>query len=106
MKIFVVTLFLMKVCHFFAARMCRNFNGASRNLYHYLLYSAGIGTILVYATFGAAIYVATWWMPIAAFALSILAVKFVPYKFEVEIVFALLWPVFFIATVVLMIVNV
>lgn len=104
MSIFFYTLVLAKVCHFFAVRMHKNFNGSSRGLYNFFLYSTGIGSLVLYATFLAACFMTTWWMPIAAFIISIPISIIIPKKFMIEFVCALLWPVFLVLSIILMLV--
>ena len=103
MESFIITLALTIICNFFAMRRYKEFKGASRKLYDYLLFSSGIGTTLVYISTITACFITTWWIPIVAFLLARVIAVVIPLNFWGEMICALLWPVFLIITVLLMI---
>jgi len=106
MKAFIITLMLSKICNFYAARRYREFRGSSKHMYNYLLFSTGIGGLIVDVAFVWACFLTTWWIPIAAFFVAYLIAPYVvPCNLIAEFVCALLWAVFFIISVILMLLQ-
>lgn len=102
MKPFIITLALTIICNFFALRRYKRFSGASKILYNYLMFSSGIGTLLVYISVIASCFLTTWWIPIVAFVVARFIAIIIPLKFIGELICAMLWPIFFITTIILM----
>lgn len=103
MESFIITLFLTIVCNFFAMRRYKEFRGASRTLYNYLMFSSGIGTTLVYIAVIVCCFLTTWWIPIVAFIVARLVCIVIPLNIWGELICSILWPLFLISTIILMI---
>lgn len=103
MDSFIITLALTVICNFFAMRRFRGFNGASSSAYYYLMFSANIGTLLVYGLVIASCFITTWWVPLLAVLIANVIEIVIPLNSWGELICALLWPVFFVATILLMI---
>lgn len=104
MKPFIITLALSIFCNFFAMRRYKSFNGASRRIYNFLEFSSGFGTALVYLICVVSCFLTTWWIPIVAFFVAHIIAIIIPLNFWGEMVCAFLWPLFFVATIILMLI--
>lgn len=103
METFIITLALTVICNFFAMRRYKAFNGSSRKMYNYLMFSSGIGTSSVYISVIVACFITTWLVPIIAFLVAHMIAVIIPLNVWGELISALLWPVFFIVTILLMV---
>lgn len=104
MEPFIVTLALTIICIDFARRKYKAFHGASRKLFNYLEFSAGIGTLMVYIMVAVSCFITMWWVPLVAALAATLIFIIIPINIWGEMICACLWPVFFLLTIILMIV--
>ena len=105
MKVFIYTLVITRMLHFGAAHLSTCFRGSSRTVQNYLHFVAGIGGYATIALFILACFVTTWWVPIATFAATIFLNALVPKSAMVEFICSLLFPIAFIASAVLIALN-
>lgn len=77
-----------------------------KNMYNYLLFSTGLGGLLIDAAFVWACFLTTWYLPIVAFFIAyLIAPWIIPCNIMAEFVCALIWPVFLIISITLMILQ-
>ncbi len=106
MNLFIITLILAHIAQFYCARMYVNFSGASRSLYNYYLFTSGIGKVIVIALFIWACFLTTWWIPIVAYVIAMKLGIILPPSFKLEFSISLLYPLFVLASIVLLALNI
>lgn len=106
MKIFIYILVLTKLLQFGTAHLSTCFRGSSRVLFNYIHFCTGIGGFATIALFIWACFITTWWVPIAAYLASILLSVIVPKNVMAELICSFLFPLAFIASVVLIVLNI
>ena len=106
MKIFIYLLVLTGVLQFLTAHIYAQFNGSSKRFYDYLNICTGIGGFATIALFIWACFITTWWIPIAAYGVKFVIQTVFPPIPILEIVASYLFPVSFVTTVLLLILQI
>lgn len=106
MKLFIYFLVLTGVLQFLTAHLCTQFRGGSKAFFNYLNVCAGIGGFATIGLFIWACFLTTWWIPIAAYGVKFIIQTLIPPIPILELVASWLFPASFIATVVLLILQI
>lgn len=106
MKIFIYTLVVTGVLQFLTAHLCSNFRGSSKAFFNYLNVCTGIGGFATIALFIWACFLTTWWIPIAAYGVRFIIQTITPPIPILEVIASWLFPISFITTVILLILNI
>lgn len=106
MKIFIYLIALTSILQFLSAHLHMNFKGRSKLIFNYLGLIAGLGGFLTYALFIWACFITTWWIPIAAYAVSWLIKILIPPIPKLELLASALFPVAAVTSIVLLILGI
>lgn len=105
MKLFIYLISLSSILQFLSAHLYVNFKGKSRVYYDYLGFTTGIGGFITYGLFIWACFMTTWWIPIAAFAISWIAKILIPPIPRLELFASALFPLTVISSIILLILD-
>lgn len=106
MKTFIYFLVVTGILQFLTAHLYTQFRGNSKAFFNYLSICAGIGGFATIGLYIWACFITTWWIPIAAYGVKFIIQTFMPPIPILELIASWLFPISFIATCVLMIINV
>lgn len=106
MKLFVYLVAITSILQFLTAHLYMNFNGSSKSFYNYLGWITGLGGFLTYGLFIWACFMTTWWIPIAAFAVSWAIKIMIPPIYTIELFASVLFPISLVVSIILLILGV
>lgn len=106
MKIFIIILFFTGWTQLLTTSLYKKFRGSSCSFTEYLSLCTGLGGFATVGLFIWACFMTLWWIPLVTFFFKAIAYAVTPPSFRLEITAAVLFPVLFIASIVLLSMNI